>query len=47
MQSIEFFKSSCPETIGLLDFTKLCCENLQFEYFPAGAAVFHAGNYCQ
>ncbi|KAM3128413.1 hypothetical protein pb186bvf_019480 [Paramecium bursaria] len=41
MQQVEFFKSSCPETSSIGDFTKLCCQNLQYEFFPRDSIIFN------
>ncbi|CAD8210070.1 unnamed protein product [Paramecium octaurelia] len=43
MQNIEIFKTWCPESSTLFEFTRLICQNLQYERIEKGNAVFHIG----
>ncbi|CAK94409.1 unnamed protein product (macronuclear) [Paramecium tetraurelia] len=44
MQNIEIFKSWCPETSTLFEFTRLISQNLQYESFQKQNAVFDLGD---
>ncbi|CAD8103285.1 unnamed protein product [Paramecium primaurelia] len=41
LQVIDFFKENCPDTQTLMEFTKLCCQNLIYEFIPKDSPVFH------
>ncbi|CAD8190819.1 unnamed protein product [Paramecium octaurelia] len=43
MQNIEIFKTWCPESSTLFEFTRLICQNLQYERIQKENAVFHIG----
>ncbi|CAD8121908.1 unnamed protein product [Paramecium sonneborni] len=43
MQNIEIFKTWCPESSTLFEFTRLICQNLQYERIGKENAVFHIG----
>ncbi|CAD8130126.1 unnamed protein product [Paramecium sonneborni] len=41
LQVIDFFKENCPDTQTLMEFTKLCCQNLIYEFIHKDSPVFH------
>ncbi|CAD8087745.1 unnamed protein product [Paramecium primaurelia] len=44
MQNIEIFKTWCPETSTLFEFTRLISQNLQYEKYQKYNAVFNLGD---